>query len=241
MSPMAAAASRGIEIAIRRRLQLRSGSVSPAPPASRNPGAVSLGSPGAVQLRLGCAHRDLHHLRDLAVPVALHIVKDEHLLSPIGQPFDGLLEVHRELRRPSRGDGPVHGRPGGDETAPPGSGRAPFCQGQVDADLVEPGPEGRFPTETVQLLPGPYEDLLRQIVGPFPPDHAPRQSVHPSDVPPVQPLERPTVSRRGESHIRGVLIRDLEVRSSLQLGHSLTPWLLGSWDGMVEVPKRLGR
>src|SRR5213595_1691222 len=54
---------------------------------------------GMMQLRFRRAGHDPQHVGDLLVPVPLDIVQHEHLPGAVGQPPDGLLEVHRQLRR----------------------------------------------------------------------------------------------------------------------------------------------
>src|SRR3989449_3044854 len=54
---------------------------------------------GMMQLRFRRAGHDPQHVGDLLVPVPLDIVQHEHLPRAVGQAPDGLLEVHRQLRR----------------------------------------------------------------------------------------------------------------------------------------------
>jgi hypothetical protein len=68
---------------------------------------------------------------------------------------------------------------------------------------VEPGAEGALAAEERELLPGPHEHVLRELLGALPVrDHASADREHAVDVHPVQPLERPPITRGRERHVR---------------------------------------
>jgi hypothetical protein len=75
-------------------------------------------------------------------------------------------------------------------------------QHDVHREPVEPGGEGALAAVERQLVPGPDEDVLRQLLGErLVGDHPRAEGVDAPDVRPVQPLERPTVAAGRERDV----------------------------------------
>src|SRR5947209_6800720 len=66
---------------------------------------------------------------------------------------------------------------------------------------MKPCAERRFAAKLVQLLPGPHEDVLRDLVGLGRAEHPPSQAVDARDMRPVEALEGRRIPARGQSHI----------------------------------------
>src|SRR5205809_607867 len=133
--------------------------IVPAPSALEMPAERHA---GMMQLRFRRAGHDPQHVGDLLVPVPLDIVQHEHLPRAVGQAPDGLLEVHRQLRRRRAPRHPVEdvgrvviaaalcaegGAPGEDD---------------VHRQAVQPCPERLFAPERREL--GPCTDEYFQRV-----------------------------------------------------------------------------
>ena len=61
--------------------------------------------------------------------------------------------------------------------------------------------EGRLAPESVELLPGPDEDVLGQLLRVGVGDHPACKCVHPGHVEPVEPLEGPGIPGLGEGYL----------------------------------------
>ena len=154
-----------------------------------------------VQLPFRRPGGDLEHHRNLAVLVTLDVVQHEDFSRAGRQPGDGALEVDLEIRASRSHREPVERLRAVRHPLALDRERSPPLDHHVDREAMEPGRERRLAAELTQFLPGPHEDVLRDLVGLLRAEHPAGQAVDPADVGPVEPLEgRPVASGR-QGHV----------------------------------------
>jgi hypothetical protein len=79
--------------------------------------------------------------------------------------------------------------------------RSPPLDDDVDGKAVKPGRKRRVPAKLAQLLPGPHEDVLRDLVGLLRAEHPAREAVNPRHVRPVETFEGSLVPAGRQGHI----------------------------------------
>src|SRR6266550_103683 len=130
-----------------------------------------------MQLRLGSAGCDSQHYPYLLVLISLHVVQHEHLPCAVWEPGDRVLEVERQLDPRVAAGGTLEGvLPIVEALLLRAEGRAPG-QDDVDREPVQPGPERRLAAERRELVPGPHEHVLGDLVGRVGTDHAPGETM----------------------------------------------------------------
>src|SRR3954465_13751234 len=146
----------------------------------------------AVQLRLASTCGNAAHLRDLFVFVAFDIMENENLSRSGRQPVDRLLQIHSfKVHRRPRNFIPlvvaVFTLFGSRVSLAVGLS---CVQNDVDCETVQPCRESTLTSELRELLPGPHEHVLRELLALRPASgHPCAERIHPVRVCPVQPLE----------------------------------------------------
>src|SRR5262245_21599416 len=69
---------------------------------------------------------------------------------------------------------------------------------------MQPGAKGRLASEQADFLPGPYKDILRDLVRMVVAQHATYERMGTRHVPPIQPFESPCIAPGCKDRIRAV-------------------------------------